>query len=68
MANPASLTAQYLTGFKQIPIPERRRRGHAKQKLRIVGARENNLQDLTIALPLAHLHVSPGCPAAANRP
>jgi excinuclease ABC subunit A len=52
MANPRSLTAQYLTGVKQIPVPARRRRGHARQRLRVVGARANNLKNITVQLPL----------------
>jgi len=52
MRNPNSLTAQYLTGFKQIAIPPTRRTGHAGQEIKILGARENNLKELTVALPL----------------
>jgi len=52
MQNQASLTAQYLTGFRQIPVPERRRRGHRGQKVRILGAREHNLRDVEAAIPL----------------
>ncbi|MFL6777574.1 MAG: excinuclease ABC subunit UvrA, partial [Sphingomicrobium sp.] len=49
--NPASLTAQYLTGYKQIPIPKLRREGNG-QRLRIKGARANNLKNLTVDIPL----------------
>ena len=52
MRNPNSLTAQYLTGFKQIAVPNNRRQGHAGQELKIIGARENNLKNLSVALPL----------------
>jgi len=47
-----SLTAQYLTGVRQIPIPERRRDGHDGQKLTIRGARANNLQNIDVVIPL----------------
>jgi excinuclease ABC subunit A len=47
-----SLTAQYLTGRRRIEVPATRRRGHIGQKLRIVGARANNLQNITAELPL----------------
>ncbi|MGO8914872.1 MAG: excinuclease ABC subunit UvrA [Stellaceae bacterium] len=47
-----SITAQYLTGRKRIEVPATRRRGHPGQKLRIVGARANNLQDITVEVPL----------------
>jgi excinuclease ABC subunit A len=52
MQNEASLTAQYLTGRKRIELPPARRRGHLGQKLRIVGARANNLQNITVEVPL----------------
>ena len=50
-AQPRSLTAQYLTGAKSIAIPAERRAPNGK-KLRIVGAKHNNLKDVTVDLPL----------------
>jgi len=47
-----SLTAQYLTGRKRIELPEARRHGHLGQKLRVIGARANNLQSITAEVPL----------------
>ncbi|UCH75575.1 MAG: excinuclease ABC subunit UvrA [Rhodospirillales bacterium] len=52
MAHPDSLTAQYLTGKREIPLPSTRRPGRRGQSLRIEGARANNLQNLTIDIPL----------------
>jgi excinuclease ABC subunit A len=52
MQAPDSITGQYLTGMKQIPIPEARRSGHPRQILRLVGARGNNLKDVTAEIPL----------------
>src|SRR5512147_1153770 len=52
MASPESLTGQYLAGFRQIPRPERRRTPHERAALTVVGARANNLQDLTVTFPL----------------
>jgi excinuclease ABC subunit A len=52
MANPNSLTAQYLTGLKQIPVPAIRREGHPGQQLVVAGARGNNLRDVTAEIPL----------------
>jgi excinuclease ABC subunit A len=52
MQVPASVTGQYLTGMKQIPIPAQRRSGHKRQILRLVGARGNNLKDVTAEIPL----------------
>ncbi|MEO1198968.1 MAG: excinuclease ABC subunit UvrA [Pseudomonadota bacterium] len=53
MANPNSLTGQYLTGMMQITAPPGERRTPKKgRKLRVVGARANNLNDVTVDLPL----------------
>ncbi len=52
--NPNSLTGAYLSGRKQIPIPERRRPGNGKF-LVIHGARANNLKNITVAIPLGML-------------
>jgi excinuclease ABC subunit A len=52
MRSPESITAQYLTGFRQVPLPKARRPGHPEQSLRIVGARENNLKDVSVDIPL----------------
>jgi excinuclease ABC subunit A len=51
MANPASPTGQYLTGHRQIPIPGRRRKGSGKA-ITVVGAKGNNLRNLTVDVPL----------------
>ncbi|MCZ6509858.1 MAG: excinuclease ABC subunit UvrA [Alphaproteobacteria bacterium] len=47
-----SLTAQYLTGLKQIPVPEVRRSGKDGQLLRLIGATANNLQKVNAEIPL----------------
>ncbi len=52
MANPASLTGQYLSGRKVIPTPTRRRHGDPKKQLRIAGARGNNLKNVTVDIPV----------------
>ncbi len=54
MRNSASLTGQYLSGFRQMPIPKMRREPPAKggRWLTIKGARENNLQNVTASIPL----------------
>ncbi len=52
MKSTESLTGQYLTGFRQIEIPKERRPGHKGQKVKITGAEENNLQNVTIDFPL----------------
>jgi excinuclease ABC subunit A len=51
MACPASLTGRYLSGELAVPLPARRRRGNGKY-LRVDGARENNLKNLSVRIPL----------------
>jgi len=51
MASPNSITGQYLTGMRQIPSPKQRRRGNGKS-LNVIGARANNLKDVTARIPL----------------
>lgn len=55
----ASITGQYLRGDKSIAVPKKRRQGNGK-KITIVGARENNLKDVTIDIPLGELVVVSG--------
>jgi excinuclease ABC subunit A len=45
-----SLTAQYLNGKEEIPVPKERRK--ASGEIRILGARENNLQNIDVTIPL----------------
>ena len=52
MANPDSLTGQYLTGFKQIPSPKERRKPTKGRRLTVKGARANNLKNITVDIPL----------------
>ncbi len=47
-----SITADYLTGRREIPVPAKRRKGSGK-KLTVHGARENNLRDVTASIPLS---------------
>jgi excinuclease ABC subunit A len=56
---PESVTGQYLSGKRQIAVPKKRRSGNGKT-LRIVGARENNLQNVTVDIPLGRLVVVSG--------
>ena len=48
---PESLTGQYLSGVKKIPVPSRRRTGNGG-KLTVLGAEENNLKNIDVEIPL----------------
>ena len=54
MASADSVTGQYLTGVRQIPMPKTRRKRNGKS-LTVVGARANNLKDVTAEVPLGLL-------------
>lgn len=51
LTHPQSLTGAYLSGRMQVPMPTQRRKGNGKW-LTIVGARANNLKNLTVRIPL----------------
>ena len=51
MANPASLTGQYLSGKRYIAVPRARRKGNG-HTLTVRGAAENNLQNIDVSIPL----------------
>ena len=52
---PQSLTGRYLAGRVTIPVPGKRRRASRKRAIQVLGARENNLKDLDVAIPLGCL-------------
>ena len=53
-----SLTAQYLNGTRSIKVPTTRKKG--EKKLHIIGARENNLKNIDVTIPLEGLTVVTG--------
>ena len=54
LAHPKSLTGAYLSGRKQVEIPDKRREGNGKS-LTIVGASANNLKEIDVNIPLGKL-------------
>ncbi len=52
LAHPTSLTARYLRGELRVPVPSGRRARDPRRLLRLVGARANNLRNLTVEIPL----------------
>ena len=52
LQHPESLTARYLRGELWIPVPAPRRPVEPSKRLRVIGARENNLRNLDVELPL----------------
>ena len=52
IANPNSLTGQYLSGARTIPAPARRRVAKPDREIRIIGARGNNLKNVSATIPL----------------
>ncbi|MFV0319051.1 MAG: excinuclease ABC subunit UvrA [Microbacterium sp.] len=52
LAERASITGDYLSGRREIPVPAARRPIDKKRQVTVVGARENNLKDVTVDFPL----------------
>jgi excinuclease ABC subunit A len=52
MRSPKSLTGKYLVGLEQIPIPARRRKAALDRWVKVIGARGNNLKNVSASIPL----------------
>ena len=52
MSNPKSLTGAYLTGAREVSVPRTRRKATAGRRLKLTGAKGNNLKDVTAEIPL----------------
>lgn len=59
MNHPDSITGKYLRGELEVPVPKKRRKGMGKD-IMIMGARANNLKDISISFPLGKLTVVTG--------
>lgn len=58
--NDNSITGKYLSGKLTIPVPKKRRKAKKDQELVVVGARENNLKNITVKFPLGVMTVVSG--------
>jgi len=58
--NKDSITGQYLSGRATIPVPKKRRKAKKDKSLVVVGARENNLKNITVKFPLGVMTVVSG--------
>ncbi|AOR24974.1 excinuclease ABC subunit UvrA [Clostridium taeniosporum] len=54
-----SITGQYLTGEKYIKVPKERRKGNGKE-IKVIGAKENNLKNINVSIPLETFTVVTG--------
>src|SRR5690606_35093909 len=52
MANKQSITGQYLSGVREIAVPDKRHPVDPDAMLRVIGATGNNLQDVTLEIPV----------------
>ncbi|WP_031547333.1 excinuclease ABC subunit UvrA [Salinicoccus luteus] len=60
MEDENSITGQYLSGKKEIPLPESYRRPDKKRVLEVRGAKENNLKNINVKVPLSVMNVVTG--------
>ncbi len=58
--HPSSLTGRYLAGVEKIEVPKKRRKKDSTRNLTITGARENNLKNIDVTIPLGIMTVVSG--------
>ncbi len=59
MANPDSITGRYLKGLEKVDVPSKRREGTGKD-IMVMGARANNLKDISVSFPIGKFTVVTG--------
>jgi len=59
MDNPNSITGRYLKGLEKVEVPSKRREGIG-QDILVMGAKENNLKDISVAFPIGKMTVVTG--------
>ncbi|WP_020007066.1 excinuclease ABC subunit UvrA [Salinicoccus albus] len=60
MDNENSITGQYLSGSREIPLPEKYRKPNMKHAVEVRGAKENNLKNINVKIPLSVMNVITG--------
>ena len=68
MANPASITGKYLSGERKMAMPGTRRQAKKGRRIKVVGARGNNLKNVSAEIPLGTFTASPAFRAAESPP
>src|SRR3546814_17275998 len=67
LASTGSITADYLNGTREVPVPAHRRKGSGK-KLTVRGATANNLRNVNATIPLGTFPCIPGFPGRSEDP
>src|SRR3546814_20942808 len=66
MAAKKSVTGQYLTGMRSVPVPAKRRKAPPNKRIKVVGAKAHNLQNISVAFPLGFFTFVTGVPGGGK--